>query len=117
MYSVVCRNEEEKKKLTEIKKSCTNFFIEVVSSLCFGQSSAPEDDLVVMLLDIVFPEQREVEGDGEGGIGGTRNLTPFKGEGGDKQPIIRSFLLQLLLEHEYVPYRNSHAWLKLVHKA
>ena len=76
----------------------------MVSTLCFGQSSAPEDKLIIMLLDIVFTEQMVVDEGEEGGKGkrGTRNLTPFKDESGDKQPIIRSFLLQLLLEHEYV---------------
>lgn len=90
--------------LSTIKKNSTNFFIEVVSGLCFGQSSAPEDRLVTMLLDIVFTKQREETngGESEGGKRGTRNLTPFKDEVGDKQPIVRSFLLQLLLEHEYV---------------
>ena len=90
--------------LSTIKKNSTNFFIEVVSGLCFGQSSAPEDQLVTMLLDIVFTKQREETNgeESEGGKQGTRNLTPFKDEVGDKQPIVRSFLLQLLLEHEYV---------------
>ena len=74
----------------------------MVSGLCFGQSRAPEDELVLMLLDNVFTEEREME-EGERGEGhkrGTRNLTPFEKKVGDKQPVIRSFLLQLLLEHE-----------------
>ena len=98
-----CRAKEQKKPLLGIKKSCTNFFIEVVSSLCFGQSSAPEDALVMVLLDIVFTEQKEVEegGEGKGGKRGTRNLTPFKDDVKDKLPVVRSFLLQLLLEHKY----------------
>ena len=76
----------------------------MVSGLCFGQSSPPEDKLIIMLLDIVFTEQREMEegGEGEGGRRGTRNLTPFIDSVGDKQPIVRSFLLQLLLEHKYI---------------
>ena len=63
-----------------IRNSCRNFFIEVVSGLCFGQLSPPEDELVAMLLDIVFTEQGE-KGEGEaGGEGeevrrGTRDLT------------------------------------------
>ena len=104
----IFRSKEEKKLLSAIRKSCTTFFIEVVSGLCFGQSSVPEDDLIIMLLDIVFTEQREVEegGEGEGGRRGTRNLTPFKDDvAADKQPVVRSFLLQLLLEHEYASRR------------
>ena len=100
----MCRTKEQKKLLLGIKKSCTNFFIEVVSGLCFGQSSAPEDSLVGILLDTVFTEQREMDegGEGEGGTRGTRNLTPFKDDVEDRLPVIRSFLLQLLLEHRYV---------------
>ena len=89
-----------------IRKSCRNFFIEVVSGLCFGQFSPPEDELVMMLLDIVFTVQGEkgegeAGGEGEGVRRGTRDLT-FYTEEKDEKPIIRSFLLQLLLEHEYV---------------
>ncbi|CAI8002393.1 E3 ubiquitin-protein ligase rnf213-alpha [Geodia barretti] len=102
------KSKEEKKLLANVRKSCTNFFIEVVSTLCFGQSSAPEDKLIIMLLDIVFTEQMVVDEGEEGGKGkrGTRNLTPFKDESGDKQPIIRSFLLQLLLEHDTENVKN-----------
>ena len=103
-YHFLYRSEEEKKKLPVLRINLTNFFIEVVSRLCFGQSSAPEYELIKMLLDIVFTVPREVEegGEGEGVRIGTRNLTPFKDTPGDKQPVIRSFLLQLLLQHEYV---------------
>ena len=100
------RGKDAKKHLMAIRKSCRNFFIEVVSRLCFGQSSPPEDELVAMLLDIMFTEQgekREGEagGEGEGVRRGTRDLTPYE-EKKDENPIIRSFLLQLLLEHKYV---------------
>ena len=99
------RGKDAKKQITAIKRSCCNFFIEVVSSLCFGQATAPEDELIEMLLNIVFTEQAEKRGgeDGEGARQGTRDLTPYKQKSDDK-PIIRSFLLQLLLEHKYVSH-------------
>ena len=61
-----------------------------------------------ILLGIVFTERErkevvEEEEEVEGGRGrlGTRKLTPFEKEKErDKTPVIRSFLLQLLLEHE-----------------
>ena len=79
--------------LSAIKESCSNFFTEIVSELSFGQSNAPEDQLVAILLDIVF---KEVEG-----RKGTKIFTPFD-DVRDKEPTIRSFLLQLILKHEYV---------------
>ena len=76
----------------------------MISGLCFGQSSAPEDKLVEMLLNIVFTER---EGEGGGAMRpGTRELTPYK-EKTDESPVIRSFLLQLLLEHKCVMVKGG----------
>ena len=49
-----------------------------------------------MLLDIIFTES-------DVSIG-TRDIVPLSEEKTDKIPVIRSSLLQLLLEHEYVCY-------------
>ena len=104
IHGYIHRSKDEKMQLVAIRKSCRNFFLEVVSGLCFGQSTVPDHDLVEMLLNIVFTEKAQVGGgDEEGGLG-TRVLTPYKDDpkGKDETPIIRSFLLQLLLEHKYV---------------
>ena len=82
----------DKNKIKEIKKSGREFFMEVVSELCFGGRAAPEPDLVKMLLNNVFVEKND----------STQELTPYKDDKADKIPTIRSFLLQLLLEHRYV---------------
>ena len=94
------RSKEQKKILPVVLKSCRDFFMEVISGLCFGQSSAPEDKLVEMLLNIVFTEREE----GGAMRPGTRELTPYKDDlkKMDESPVIRSFLLQLLLEHKCV---------------
>ena len=65
--------------------------MEVVSSLCFGQDCAPKPELIKMLMEIIFTNDR------------TRNLTPFMDEQTDKTPTIRSPLLQLLLVYRYRP--------------
>ena len=70
----------------KIRRDCNRFFIEVISSLCFGGREAPEPDLVKMLLDTVLHDTE------------TSKLSPYKDP--DKIPTIRSFLLQLLLEKE-----------------
>ena len=68
--------------------------MEIISNLCFKGQAAPEPDLVKMLLDIVFMEKDKK-------LLHTQELTPYKDDksAGDKVPTVRSFLLQLLLEH------------------
>ncbi len=70
----------------KIKRSCSNFFIDIVSSLCFGDMEAPEPDLIKLLLDTVLQDTQ------------TSKFSPYNNQ--DKTPTIRSFLLQLLLEHK-----------------
>ena len=50
----------------------------------------PEPDLVMMLMNIVFAEGNA-----------TKVLSPFNNEKTDTAPVIRSNLLQLLLEFRY----------------
>ena len=83
----------DKNKIKEVKKSGREFFMEIVSQLCFGGRVAPEPDLIKMLLNNIFTEKTD----------STRELTPYKDDKPDKIPTIRSFLLQLLLEHRHVP--------------
>lgn len=92
-------DREIKKKIAaksvqkDIKKCCHEFFMELVSSLCFGGTIPPEPELIEMLINTVFNEK-------EGSS--TQSLTPYDDTKVDKIPTIRSFLLQLLLEHKYV---------------
>lgn len=75
--------------------SCRDFFMEVVSTLCFGGRDAPEPELVKSLMDTVFGTNRE------GTMFTTRDITPYDQESKcDEVPVVRSFLLQLLLEHK-----------------
>jgi hypothetical protein len=79
---------KSKEDMMLLKKHCQSYFLEVVSSLCFGGQSVPEEALVRMLMDVVFTENA------------TREMTHDART--DKIPVVRSSLLQLLLEHEYV---------------
>ena len=70
--------------------------MELVSTLCFGGRELPEEELIQMLLNTVFTErQEEMESDELG----TREFS-YRESGRDQIPVIRSFLLQLLLEHK-----------------
>ena len=86
------RSKASKTTLQKIKKSCDKFMIEVISSLCFGQQSPPEDDLIENLLKFIFDAEAE-------STPSTSQLT-FYEDKRDETPVIRSFLLQLLLGHK-----------------
>lgn len=81
--------KEDKEKSKDIRKYCSEFFLQIVSNLCFGGDIAPESKLIKMLLGTMFAES-------------TQELTPYSKVKTDEVPTIRSFLLQLLLEHRYV---------------
>lgn len=78
--------------MTLFRNRCKLFFMELVSSLCFGQVTPPEQELVHLLLNIVFVEQHEQHG--------TKEFTYSEKAKIDSVPVIRSFLLQLLLEYK-----------------
>ena len=65
--------------------------MEIVSTLCFGGQNAPDPDLIKMLMQLIFIENKKSELT-------TQDLTPLGHR--DKVPVIRSSLLQLLLEHK-----------------
>ena len=81
-YNNYCRQIRDMKGF---QHHCNNYFMEVVTTLCFGGDSMPEPELIKMLMDIIFMENDS-----------TRDLTPFTDDKGDKGQIIRS---SLLLEH------------------
>lgn len=81
----------DKKKIKGIMKSCKEFFMELVSDLCFKSQGTPEPALIKLLFDIIFIENDDC----------TQELTPYNDDKFDTIPTIRSFLLQLLLEHRY----------------
>ena len=70
--------------LEKIQTDCNQFYIEVISSLCFGGREIPEPKLVKTLLDMVLHGTR------------TSKLLLYKQP--DTAPTIRSFLLKLLLD-------------------
>lgn len=71
--------------------------MEVVSSLCFGGNKPPEPDLIKMLMDIIFTEKKQTAS--KDVSLDTRDMTPYQANS-DQVPVVRSFLLQLLLEHK-----------------
>ena len=75
-------------------------FLEIVSEVIFAVSShtnesqqeeLPEDELVAELIKTVTPN-----------TGSTQQLSPLTDSEVDKVPVVRSYLLQLLLDYKYV---------------
>ena len=75
----------KKAENVEFTHHCNNYFMAVVSTLCFGGRSPPEPDLISMLME-VMTEKRGV-------ISPVGKL--------NEVPVVSSSLLQLLLEHKY----------------
>ena len=75
------------KDLKTFKKHGHSYFIEVVSTLCFGGQSVPEQALIKMLMDVVFTKDKDM-------------VSPITGGKSDEVSVLRSSLLQLLLEHK-----------------
>lgn len=78
------------KDLTKFKRDCHSYFIEVVSTLCFGGENAPEPTLIKNLMEL---EDMDL-------------VSPVIVKKSDKRSksskisVVRSSLLQLLLEHK-----------------
>ena len=81
----------DRKVLAAIRKDIYAFFMETVSRLCFGQETPPEPAVVKELIESVFTEK-------QGKLETRESLLQSGKE--DKVPVIRSFLLQLLLQHK-----------------
>lgn len=85
----------DEENFSHFKKCGQIFFFEVVSSLCFGnQDEAPESRLIDKLMNMVFKKNKRT------GTFKTQEISPHKDA--DSYPIVRSSLLQLLLEHKLV---------------
>ena len=69
--------------------------MEIISEIMFSTSSTldelPEDKLVSELIKSVIPSTDS-----------TQQLSPLTDSKADEVPVVRSYLLQLLLDHEYV---------------
>ena len=76
-------------QLKALRNDCHVFFMEVVSTLCFGYGT-PEDRLIKMLIDTVFSEK--------GGAEVTTKELTYSETTTDSVPVIRSFLLKLLVD-------------------
>jgi hypothetical protein len=106
-----CRPDRQLNEAGEIcykfKRCCTAFFLDLVSVYSFSDASSgpPEPSLVHMLMELVVQRQLPAVARVH-----TRPFSPFEEDTIDSRPVIRSFLLQLLLKY------SAHQTLQYVEK-
>ncbi|KAM4890524.1 E3 ubiquitin-protein ligase RNF213 [Sylvia borin] len=81
------------------RQRCNNFFIDLVTTMCFKDNEPPEPEVIQKLLDLLFVH-RSLVTDSDLPAVYTKLLSPFNDEV-DETPIIRSVMLKLLLKYSF----------------
>ncbi|XP_068888584.1 E3 ubiquitin-protein ligase RNF213 isoform X3 [Aphelocoma coerulescens] len=84
-------------KNTLFRQRCNNFFIDVVTTMCFKDNEPPDPEVIQRLLNLLFVHRSLVK-DSDHRAVYTKFLSPFNDEV-DETPIIRSVMLKLLLKY------------------
>ncbi|XP_035676169.1 LOW QUALITY PROTEIN: E3 ubiquitin-protein ligase rnf213-alpha-like [Branchiostoma floridae] len=92
---VSLQSKEALRKHQAFRRRSNAFFMDVVSMFCFADDVPPDQEVIDMLLGFIV---REVDGT----RARTKGFSPFQDECVDRTPIIRSFLLQLLLRFKFL---------------
>uniref|UniRef100_A0A8C4TU02 RING-type E3 ubiquitin transferase n=1 Tax=Falco tinnunculus TaxID=100819 RepID=A0A8C4TU02_FALTI len=85
------------------RQRCNNFFIDVVTTMCFKDNEPPEAEVIQELLNLLFVH-RSLPKDHP--VIYTKLLSPFNDEV-DETPIIRSVMLKLLLKYSFNEVKND----------
>ncbi|XP_067164464.1 E3 ubiquitin-protein ligase RNF213 isoform X2 [Apteryx mantelli] len=87
------------------RQRCNNFFIDVVTTMCFKDNEPPEAAVIQELLNLLFVHQDLLKGSDHPAVY-TKLLSPFNDEV-DTTPIIRSVMLKLLLKYSFNEVKND----------
>ena len=71
--------------------------MDLVSQLCFSQDEPPKEEVIRRLMGYVT---KEIKTDDEHVILASQNFSPLNDTSADYMPVVRSFILQLLLQYE-----------------
>ncbi|XP_030361798.1 E3 ubiquitin-protein ligase RNF213 isoform X3 [Strigops habroptila] len=89
----------------QFRQRCNNFFIDVVTTMCFKDNEPPEAEVIQELLNLLFVHRSVLEGSDHPTVH-TKLLSPFNEEV-DETPIIRSVMLKLLLKYSFNEVKND----------
>ncbi|KAM6377190.1 E3 ubiquitin-protein ligase RNF213 [Pluvialis apricaria] len=87
------------------RQRCNNFFIDMVTTMCFKDNEPPEAAVIQELLNLLFVHRSLLKGSDHPAIY-TKFLSPFNDEV-DETPIIRSVMLKLLLKYSFNEVKND----------
>ncbi|XP_026120794.1 E3 ubiquitin-protein ligase rnf213-alpha-like [Carassius auratus] len=83
------------------RKRCNAFFIDLVSTMCFKDSTPPSMDIIHHLLSLLMVEAHSLpQIRGQDCKFLTKALSPFD-DSVDKNPVVRSVVLKLLLKYSF----------------
>ncbi|KAG8129194.1 hypothetical protein E2320_015981 [Naja naja] len=85
------------KKNAQFRKLCNNFFMDLVSTMCFKGNNPPDKSVIGELLNLMFVHKSVLKGPESLH---TKSLSPFD-DVVDKTPVIRSAVLKLLLKYSF----------------
>ncbi|XP_029014016.1 E3 ubiquitin-protein ligase rnf213-alpha isoform X2 [Betta splendens] len=90
---------------SQFRKQCNAFFIDLVSTVCFKDNSPPSKAVILYLLSFLMVEVEPVSIVRAERETRTKVLSPFD-ESVDKNPVIRSVVLKLLLKYSFVEVKD-----------
>jgi len=82
------------------KQKCNTFFMDLVSQLCFGDDSTPPEEAVIRRLMGYITCRSKVAEKLQQLQGAVQKTKKMFDDAIDATPVVRSFLLQLLLKSE-----------------
>ncbi|XP_065591389.1 E3 ubiquitin-protein ligase RNF213 [Cyrtonyx montezumae] len=87
------------------RQRCNNFFVDVVTTMCFKDNEPPDAAVIKELLNLLFVYRDCLEGS-DRPTAYTKLLSPFDEEV-DETPVIRSVMLKLLLKYSFSEVKDD----------
>lgn len=97
-FEVRSKKEIERavKEHANFRKNLTQFFVEMLQKFVFASDTMPHEEIIHDLLSFIVTKELPKDES----VPRTRQLSPFPGDFIDSKPVIRSFVLQLLLKFD-----------------
>ncbi|KAM4802731.1 LOW QUALITY PROTEIN: E3 ubiquitin-protein ligase RNF213-like [Urocitellus parryii] len=103
-------------KHAQFRQMCNSFFMDLVSTMCFKDSTPPQKSVIDELLSLLFVRKELLRDAPQRYREHTKSLSPFD-DAVDKTPVIRSVVLKLFLKYSFQAVKDYiQAYLSLLEK-